>query len=303
MTKSIKSINIPLIKSIINNIKQNKELYKHFNFSYRTQKYRLEDTLPIILDVLKYGFSWRYTTKLDKNKFKSNTHYILLKTKIKTNIKNIAWITIYKIYVKLNDYNIFESTYKELLKKYIKKNKNKNFQYILTDTTTIYNKYNTDTAKRNKYFKNKNVIKISVITDQNGIPISIYVCSGNDHDSKIVQMQLNKPFLIDNYLETINKSYFLADKGYDSNILRDTLIDLKYTPIISYNNRNTKNQQLIKKLTIEENNIYKKRIKVENLFGKLKMHYNRITVVNEKKIVNYTGFLHLAMCDIIIKEL
>jgi len=54
--------------------------------------------------------------------------------------------------MELNKFKIFESTYKDLLNKYLSKSKNKIKQ--ITDTSTFYNKYNIDNVERNKYFKN-----------------------------------------------------------------------------------------------------------------------------------------------------
>ena len=53
--------------------------------------------------------------------------------------------------MKLNKFNIFESSYKNLLIKYLSKSKNK-IKQIYTDTSTFYNKYNIDNVERNKYF-------------------------------------------------------------------------------------------------------------------------------------------------------
>ena len=47
-----------LIDSIILYVMNSKHR-KHFDFTYKTQKYPLEDLLPVILFVLKTGISWR----------------------------------------------------------------------------------------------------------------------------------------------------------------------------------------------------------------------------------------------------
>lgn len=290
-----------VIKGMIHLIKSKPSLYKHFNFSYKTQKYRLEDVLLFIIDILKYGFSWRYIYKLDKTKFKTNFKHI--SNKQEKPITNIHWSTIYKVFKKLNYYNIFKNTYIELLNKYVKKSPKKNLTSILSDTSTIYNKYNIDIAKRNAYFKNKRVIKISANTLKSGIPLNIQIYSGNKNDINILDKQLDDGFYVDYQLNNNVKIYFLADKGYDSKKLKDKIKRKGYIPIIDYNIRNTKDSNKIKELTKEEKEIYKNRIRVENLFAKLKMHYNRLNLVNEKKIVNYESFLFLALCFIISKEM
>lgn len=48
-----------------------------------------------------------------------------------------------------------------------------------------------------------------------------------------------------------HKHYFLADKGYDSNIIRNMLIEKGYYVIIPFNKKNTKNISKIKKYICE----------------------------------------------------
>jgi transposase len=172
-----------------------------------------------------------------------------------------------------------------------------------TDTSTIYNKYNTDLVKRNKINKNKKVIKISIITDFYGIPLNIQIYSGNVHDSNILEQQLNENLYIDEVIVDKYKKYFLADKGYDSQKLRDILEELDFHPIISYNKRNTKDVNKIKKLSSADKEIYSNRIIVENTFAKLKMHYSRLNTVHERQAKNYMGFLFLAFIDILLKRI
>ena len=56
------------------------------------------------------------------------------------------------------------------------------------------------------------------------------------NDTNIFKRQLN-----DKLLNCNHKKYLLADAGYDSQVIRNTLIDNGYQPIITYNKRNTKN--------------------------------------------------------------
>jgi len=97
----------------------------------------------------------------------------------------------YKNFMKLNKFKIFESTYKDLLNKYLSKSKNK-IKQIYTDTSTFYNKYNKDNVERNKYFKNKKVMKLSLITNQKGIPLNIDLFKGNLNHINIFNKKLDK---------------------------------------------------------------------------------------------------------------
>ena len=179
-----------LVKSIYNFIKfKHPLLFKSYDFHYHTQKYDLKIIIEACLFFIKISSSWK--------NFKYN---------------NINYNTIYKNFIKLNKFNIFSNTYAMLLNKYLKKGLNKKIKLIYSDTTTIYNKLNSDTAKINKYFKNKKVIKISLITDTNGITIDADLQSGNKHDSLILFNELDKLKNKEYYKDSI----FIADSGYDS---------------------------------------------------------------------------------------
>lgn len=264
---------IKILKKIINN----SPLKHHYDYTYHTQKYSLDDILVSILYVLKTGIAWRYCPYIN-------------------------WNTVYKHFRNLSKLDIFKSTYVELLRKYIKKTPSRKLKIQITDTTVIKNKYGIDKVKINKHNNNKNVMKVSVITDINGIPLNISTFSGNTHDSKIIVEQIrNEPMLIDNVLLELYSKYFLADKGYDSSIVRSTLINSGYEPIIACNIRNTKCKQKIKKLTPLQKEIYKKRIIVECFFGTLKRSYRRLDNRYDKYSCNYMSFLYLAVCMNICK--
>ena len=137
-------------------------------------------------------------------------------------------------------------------------------------------------VERNKYFKNKKCVKLSVLTDINGIPLSTIIKSGNVSDVNFVYTHIKAPWKIRQSLIfqgalkefNNNKQYkkinvpllLLADKGYDSNNIRLFLYNNNIDSIISYNKRNTKDPTKIKHLTREQKKIYSKRIKIENFF-------------------------------------
>ena len=114
------------VKSIVNFVQKNPKLNKHFNMTYKTQKYTLEEIIPIIFCVLKMNISWRSTEHL----------------KI---AKNIHWNTIYKTHKRLIDLNVYKSNYRYILNKFYTKGNNKeNLKVRLTDTTIIPNKLGID---------------------------------------------------------------------------------------------------------------------------------------------------------------
>ena len=263
-----------IVKCLIKEIKNTPSLYKSFNFSYKTQKYKLSQILTDILYVLKTGIAWR--------DIKSDSH----------------WNTLYKAFIKLNKNNILKISYTNLLHKYICKSPSKKLKFISTDTHTVYNKYGYNMINRNKYYKNKKVMKLSIDVDSNGIPIKINVYPGNMHDSKIYMSDLNKEYLIDENLLNKHKVYLLADTGYDSKRIRDKLQAYNFIPIIPINKRNKKGE--IKKLSNKYKKIYKKRIIVENNFCKISK-LKRLTIRYDKDYKNYLGFVYLGYISILIK--
>ena len=84
-----------LIK-ILKNIIFKSSLKDNYNFTYHTQRYKIDDILTAILFILNRGLCWRDYTQ-------------------------IYWNTIYKHFRKLSSLNIFASTYKQLLKKIFQK--------------------------------------------------------------------------------------------------------------------------------------------------------------------------------------
>jgi transposase len=269
-----------LVNSIYNYIKKNnKKLYETYQFKTKNQKYKLKPIIEGCITFIKISSSW------------SNF-----------NFKNIKSATIYKNYRKLNKYNIFKNCYVELLNKYLIKKTNKKICCVFSDTSVINNKYNEDKVKRNKYYKNKKVHKISIISDINGIPLNITFNNGNDNDITILKNQLqNWNINLDKKLNiNFKNSIFMADAGYDSTILRNSLNNIFFKVIIPFNKRNTKDAKKIKNLTNEDKKEYKKRIKIENMFSKIKS-YRRLNTLYEKHINNYIGFIYLSLIDIILK--
>ena len=90
-----------IINAIKLNITNNKNILKYFDFSYTSQKHKIECILAEILKVIKYGILWRL-------------------------IENISYSTIYSSYKRLLYFGILRNTYIDLLRIYFKKQPNKN---------------------------------------------------------------------------------------------------------------------------------------------------------------------------------
>ena len=83
---------------------------------------------------------------------------------------------------------LFKKTFKTTTKKYLKNSK---LKFILTDTTNKNNKQSTEINKRNPYYKNKKILKISTLTNELGIPINVSIYDGNKHDTKCLNEDID----------------------------------------------------------------------------------------------------------------
>lgn len=277
-----------IIGSIMNYIKTKRE-YRYYNFTYHAQKHKLIDILKAIIFILKTGLPWAQIEYVSKINYK--TVFPLKVEKVQFSLRKI---TVYKAFGRLCYLGIIKNTYLEMLNKYINKSPSKKLKMQYVDSTIIGNKYGREKIGRSKLYKNKYTTKISFITDSIGIPIYMNCEGGNRYDSRII-VDNYKDFLIDkNYNREYNK-YFLGDKGYCSEELRQMLRNDNYVPIIDYNNRGTKNPAKIRKLTKKEYKIYQKRITIEHTFGKLKKRFRRIDLRYDGKIKLFETFIYLSL--------
>lgn len=252
-------------------------LLKHNNL----RKFDLKDILEDIIYFLKSGVSYKnFRGKLSKS-------------------------TLHRYITLFSNKNIFISNYWELHKEYLKTNFYDKVKYISTDTTFIINKSSLQAnVKRNPYMKNKNCIKISCLVDKEGIPLDIFIKTGNLNDSPMLREHVDnlKIDLKTSKLKNSNryKQYFLADGIYNSPKNVNFLKERGFIPIMSPNKRNSHTEPI--QLTNKEKAIYKKRTIVENMFAKLKQ-YRRIGTLYEKRISIYTSLVHLSLLHSLFKKL
>ena len=251
----------------------NSSISNSYTHTYHHQKYELRELLDDIIYVLKTGISWR-------------------------NIRgNIRWQSLAYHFNKFCEANIFNKSYKKLLKIY-KRNMKKADIIYLTDTSFIKNNVGISNLGRNVYFKNKRCFKLSFLTDIHGIPMDILVDAGNLSEKEYLNKHIK--YILKN--KSSKKTILMADKGYDSSFTRKTLIENNIYPIIPYNKRNTKDETKIKHLNDDDKKLYRKRIRIENLFSWIKKK-KRISEINEKTTIAYLNFVYLASGIILSKRM
>lgn len=245
---------------------------KKYNFTNKKQKHNLNDILDDILYIMDTGVPYR---KL-RSKINHNSLYYHVDFFIKS--------------------NVFEKFYNYLLYEYFETNKEEKLKYQSIDTSFIINKgaYQSE-VKRNIYAKGKNCLKLSLIVSSFGIPISVVVDTGNVHDCKIFEKNM-KEMLYDSN-DQKGEKYFLADAGYDSKKIRSVMSEKGYIVKIPKNRRGAKEKIKVDK----SDNIYKKRMIVENVFATIKQS-RRLSNIYEKFVMSYRMYLFLMLCKIVISK-
>lgn len=253
---------IDIMEQIINDLEKDKKKNYIHNVKHTTREYICE-----IIHVLSNNTSWRkHIGKIDGRVLNNKHNY----------------------YVKIG---VYEKLYELNLDTYLKNNL-KETKVLSLDSTFIPNKNGTEKIGRNVFYKNKKGIKLTSIVDSKGIPLKIKINKGNNHDAKIAPKILNKM-----ERNKCGNKYILADKGYDSQKIREIIRRKNYKPIISPRKTNKK----AKRLTKSEKELYKKRIIVENSFAWIRM-FAKIDKYYEKTLKSFNGLLLLAFSIIIFKR-
>jgi transposase len=261
-------LNLSIIEIIKKVILSNVNLTKFYFKKSPSSKYNLELILSEIIYVLKTGLSW--------NNLRSTI-----------NPKSLYWH--FNRFVKNN---IFHDTFIYLRNKYSESNKT-NIQII--DSTFVMNKFGKNSISRSKFFKNKNCNKISLVTDINGIPISILFDAGNVHDITFVKTHLNDLVVIPKK-NNFNSTILLADKGYISKDLREDIKN-KFNYSLMYPIRKNMKQ----KLSNYDSELYKKRIRIEHTNRRLKL-FRRIDARYDSYLDTFSSFVFLAASIMITKH-
>lgn len=123
-----------------------------------------------------------------------------------------------------------------------------------------------------------NTTKIHLAVDSCGFPIEFTITGGEVHDSK------EAPELI---AKLPNSDYKIADRGYDSELLREQIRKQGGTPVIPKKKNSTVGNEDIDWC------LYKYRHLVENAFARLK-HFRAVATRYDKLKRNFIGTMALA---------
>jgi len=263
----------------------NSKFKHHYDNTYHTQEYDLKYILTKIVCFIHNYHCWR-------------------------NLGD-GWNNIYKHFINLSKWKIIDDSFIDLLNLYIKKRNGRHLKIVMVDTSIILNKNGNDFIRRNHLVKNKFCSKLLTIVDDKGIPLFINYNPGSRYDSECLIR------VLDDFLnDTPDVVTFLADAGFYTNAILDTLKKHNVRLIIAKNVKNTKpNKKYLdengkkRKLTVKErierqieaftNNdkkLFKKRNKVENVYSNFKQipHFN---MRFDKKIINLYKLSLIYFCE------
>lgn len=237
------------------------------NQTRKPYKYTNKHKLEIIIYVLKTGCCWNHLREFGDES------------------------TYRKFFYKLVQMDIFKIAFYNLLGKLIQL-RLINLDTIYVDSTSIINKMGLSEFANFGFLPKKHKsLKIHSFIDENEVPLGFEISKGSEHDVNFVKPLINS---LKNKINLKNKK-IVADKGYVSSKLKAILKKKEKINLI-YSKR--KNQV---ENTDEEKKLLKKRFKVEHSYATLKQ-FRRIDKVNERKIENYTSFVHLSFILIIFTK-
>ncbi len=118
--------------------------------------------------------------------------------------------------------------------------------------------------------------KVNVLSDAHGNPVTFELTGGNAHDMSAAEILLGQSLA----------EVLIADKGYDSDPLREKLSNSGITPIIPRRSNSTKSNPNFDK------EIYKARHVIENLFAKMKQ-FRAFATRYDKLKRNYAAVVSL----------
>ena len=132
------------------------------------------------------------------------------------------------------------------------------------------------------------------IADRHGLPLALYLASGNRYDSVLTERTLDAAFVAK------LPPRLIGDRAWDAGVLQQRLWHEREIDLIAPKRggqRPSRRKQDGRKLRR-----YKRRWRVEWLFSQLK-RFRRITTRWDSKAANFFGFVQLASCVLFLRAL
>ena len=172
---------------------------------------------------------------------------------------------------------------------------------MFIDVTKISNKLGSEGVTINGEYRKKNITGLSVICDQNTLPLSV---STIDINRKLNNNCKTASHEIKNVQKTLDKINFPSIKEY---VKINLIGDKGYITKNKFNvfNRNInivapkkKNQKI--RTSLNDKILLRDRYKIEHIFAKIKSN-NHLIIRTEKSIINYLSFIYISFLEIYIE--
>ena len=198
---------------------------------------------------------------------------------------------------------VFEKVWANLVLEYSEEQLSKDkesFRNIFIDSTMIRNDLGIDGLGRNPSDRGRPATKLSVIVDQNKVPISGTFYGANQHDSTTT---LESVEAIQCFLKCDERmsNNLIGDKAYISEDISNELWTSKRIKKVTEHRRPRKGSQSARKLLPKrESMMMKKRWVVEHFFADFKKH-RRVQTRRDRFLINFESFTFLVFCILTLK--
>jgi hypothetical protein len=244
------------------------------NTAGRKMKCSIEYYVDRILYVFKTGISW------------NNLETV-----------NCTSSAVYKNFCKWNKLNIFRDAYIKLLNNVPITS---SFKKLFIDSTTIQNEcgFNYCTSYDGYKIPNKRSVKLTVICNQDKIPIGHLFSPSNIHDSKLIVPTLNNIKVsikgTDNYPIKL-----VGDKGYISSLKSRNNLRVKKIQLVTPLRKN----YISKPSNYNKNKkLFNKRIIIEHIFNDIKRISKRLSKIMDRKEDTLNAWLYMIFGVILLNN-
>jgi putative transposase len=125
-----------------------------------------------------------------------------------------SWKTVYHYFKYWSDRNIFHQAFQDAVRFYVRRKGLS--QSLLVDTSFVKNVYGRDCVGRSPVDRGRRATKLSILTDDKGVPLTLLFHPGNKSDCKTLEHLLSRA---SRTLKMANHTLH-ADRGYDTSACR-----------------------------------------------------------------------------------
>ena len=191
---------------------------------------------------------------------------------------NVSYTTVMRRMHRWTDKNVFVEAYRRALQVYRKHNAT---THCCVDSTFVKNVFGRDCIGRNPTDRGRKAIKLSAVTDQNGVVFGIHASPANIPDVSLLQQSLSSMLL------NVDSLPLFADRGYDSRRNRNICNDFGLL------------DRIFRKRTRTTRRSNAKRVVVEHTFSWMDK-YRRLLMMFEQRSVVHQSFAFLALGSMLV---